>query len=195
MKKTIKVILMAFIPFLSACSTQLNVYRDVTPELDLSQFFKGHLEAYGIVQDYKGRVTRRFRADILGHWEGNNGLLDELFYFDDGEEQHRCWRLVKSGENYSGTAGDVIGQATGSTSGNALNWGYVLAVPVGGKVWNIRLDDWMYLVDENNLINRASMYKFGIEVGQITLYIRKVSDKPHRDLTAGCELVMGNDDG
>lgn len=189
MKSLGKVIVMALIPFLSACSTKLDDYRGVEPELDLSQFFNGHLEAYGIVQDYKGKVSRRFRADILGRWEGDQGVLDELFYFADGEEQHRCWQLQKSGKRYTGQAGDVIGLAEGEVAGNALNWQYTLAVPVNGKTWNIKLNDWMFLVDENNLINRASMYKFGLEVGEITLYIKKVSDQPHRELTGGCSIA------
>lgn len=189
MKSLGKVLVMALIPFLSACSTKLDDYRGVEPELDLSQFFNGHLEAYGIVQDYKGKVSRRFKADILGRWEGDQGILDELFYFADGEEQHRCWQLQKSGKRYMGQAGDVIGLAEGEVAGNALNWQYTLAVPVNGKTWNIKLNDWMFLVDEQNLINRASMYKFGLEVGEITLYIRKVSDQPHRELTGGCSLA------
>jgi hypothetical protein len=189
MKSLGKVIVMALIPFLTACSTKLDDYRGEEPQLDLSQFFNGHLEAYGIVQDYKGKVSRRFKADILGSWEGDQGILDELFYFADGEEQHRCWLLQKSGKRYQGQAGDVIGLAEGEVAGNALNWQYTLAVPVNGKTWNIKLNDWMFLVDEHNLINRASMYKFGIEVGEITLYIRKVSDQPHRELTTGCSLA------
>jgi hypothetical protein len=179
---------MISLPFLTACAASLDDYKEEQPALDLSQFFNGHLEAYGIVQDYKGKVTRRFRADILGAWNNNAGVLDEQFFFTDGEEQHRCWQLRKRGNEYRGTAADVIGEAAGTTSGNALNWSYVLAIPVGDKVWNITLDDWMYLVDENNLINRASMRKFGLEVGQLTLHIRKVSDQPHRALTNGCQI-------
>lgn len=186
MKLIGRVIVMALIPFLSACSTSLDDYRGTQPELDLKQFFNGHLEAYGIVQDYKGKVARRFRADILGSWEGEQGLLDEQFIFDDGEEQHRCWQLERMGTRYQGTAGDVVGMAEGEVAGNTLNWQYILAVPVNGKTWNLKLNDWMFLVDENNLINRASMYKFGLEVGEITLYIRKISDQPHRELTLGC---------
>ena len=186
MQRLGRVIVMALIPFLSACSASLDDYRGTQPELDLKQFFNGHLEAYGIVQDYKGKVARRFRADILGTWDGEHGLLDEQFIFDDGEEQHRCWQLDRMGNRYQGTAGDVVGMAEGEVAGNALNWQYTLAVPVNGKTWNLKLNDWMFLVDENNLINRASMYKFGLEVGEITLYIRKISDQPHRELTLGC---------
>ena len=179
---------MALFSFLLGCSANLDDYKTVKPELDLSEFFNGHLEAYGIVQDFKGKVSRRFKADILGQWQGDEGVLDELFYFADGEEQHRCWRLQQSGKHYTGTAADVIGQAKGEVAGNALNWKYTLAIPVADKVWEIKLDDWMFLVDENNLINRATMYKFGIAVGEITLYIRKVSDQPHRALSQGCRI-------
>lgn len=187
-KNLAKVTLMVSIPFISACAVNIDEYSEVKPELDLSEFFNGHLEAYGIVQDFKGKVSRRFTADILGQWEGDKGVLDEQFVFADGEEQHRCWHLNKSGQEYTGTAGDVVGEAKGKVAGNALNWSYVLSVPVEGKYWNISLNDWMYLVDENNLINRAKMSKFGLEVGQITLYIRKVSSQAHRPLTPGCRI-------
>lgn len=188
MKGLNRLLIMGMLTTLLGCSTTIDDYSGVEPKLDLSQFFNGHLEAYGIVQDFKGKVTRRFKADILGHWQGNQGVLDELFIFDDGEEQQRCWRLQKNGQQYSGTAGDVIGEASGRVAGNALNWRYRLAVPVDGKVWHIDLNDWMYLVDESNLINRAKMMKFGLEVGQITLYIRKISDSPHRELSRSCRI-------
>ena len=54
-----------------------------------------------------------------------------------------------------------------------MRWQYVLDVPVDGKTWAIRFDDWMYLLDDNTLANRSSMTKFGIEVGQVTLFFRK----------------------
>lgn len=66
-----------------------------------------------------------------------------------------------------------MGEALGEVSGNAFRRGYVLSLPVDGKVYDIRLDDWMYLIDENTMANRAFMTKFGFEVGQITLFFRK----------------------
>ena len=62
----------------------------------------------------------------------------------------------------------------GTTAGNALNWQYVLNVKMDdGSTMALSLDDWMYLIDSDNMINRTSMYKFGIPVGEITLYIGK----------------------
>jgi len=141
-----------------------------------------------MVQDFRGKVTRRFKADIVGQWQGNHGVLDEHFEFSDGELQSRCWQLTKSGNRYTGQAGDVVGDAVGETSGNALNWKYVLQVPVDGKTWNLKIDDWLYLVDENNLINRSNLYKFGLKVGQITLSIHKIDDQPRQPLSPDCQL-------
>ncbi|MDF2182832.1 DUF3833 domain-containing protein [Neptuniibacter sp. CAU 1671] len=173
---------------LSGCASNIEEYNGTEPALVLSEFFSGHLEAHGIVQDGSGKVVRRFKADLLGHWQGDQGVLDEQFLFADGEEQARCWQLDRKGNQYTGRAGDVVGTAQGQVAGNALHWNYQLEVPVEGKVWVLTLDDWMYLLDQEYLINRTGMYKFGFKVGEITLFIRKISDQPHRELTDGCHL-------
>lgn len=181
--------LLLAIPFiLGGCSATLEDYQDDTPKLVLSEFFQGRLEAYGMVQDRSGKVTRRFRAEIRAEWHDQHGILDEQFWFNDGEEQQRCWRLQQQGAHYTGTADDVVGTAAGEVSGNALNWRYQLAIPVDGREWHIDLDDWMYLIDEHNLLNRARMSKLGIDVGEITLYIRKVSAAPGQPFNVNCQL-------
>jgi hypothetical protein len=62
-----------------------------------------------------------------------------------------------------------VGEATGQTRGNAFNWRYTMALPVDGKVWNVELDDWMYLMDDKVMINKAVMSKFGLRLGEVTL--------------------------
>jgi len=54
-----------------------------------------------------------------------------------------------------------------------LNWNYTLLLPVDGKVYEMQMDDWMFLIDAQTMINRTSMRKFGIEVGQVSLFFRK----------------------
>jgi len=70
----------------------------------------------------------------------------------------------------------VIGEARGEVSGNALRWRYVLSLPVDDEVYRVDFDDWMYLIDEQTLANRSFMSKFGIELGQVTLFFRKRAD-------------------
>ena len=63
----------------------------------------------------------------------------------------------------------MIGEALGELSGNALRWRYVLALPVDGKTWNVDFDDWMFLMDEKVMMNRSTMSKWGINLGEVTL--------------------------
>ncbi|MBP8189504.1 MAG: DUF3833 family protein, partial [Aeromonas sp.] len=76
--------------------------------------------------------------------------------------------------HWRGTASDVVGEAVGKTAGFALNWRYQLdlALP-DGEVVRVSFDDWMYLLDEDRLINRAAISKFGIHLGEVILYIER----------------------
>lgn len=159
---------------LSACSTHISDYEHVEPRLALDKFFVGDLVAYGMVQDRSGKVTQRFRADIVATWDGNQGILDEVFYWDDGREETRVWEITKTGPNsYEGTAGDVVGTARGTTAGNALHWVYQLEVPWRDGTIAITLDDWMFLLDDDRLVNKTEMRKFGFRVGEITIFIER----------------------
>jgi NOL1/NOP2/fmu family ribosome biogenesis protein len=66
-----------------------------------------------------------------------------------------------------------VGEATGRVSGNAFRWQYTMALPVDGRVWHVDFDDWMFLVDDKVLLNRAEMSKFGIRLGEVTLSFLK----------------------
>lgn len=176
---------------LASCAPSVQHYGDQSPEFRPEQFFSGQLTAVGIVQDFTGEVTRRFEADIVAQWQGNQGILDEKFIFNDGEEQWRCWRLEQHADALVGTAGDVVGEATGRVSGNTLNWQYVLRVArENGDTVDVRLDDWLYLVNKDYLINRTSMHKFGLPVGEITLAIHRVNDQPQRANRKECRLAI-----
>ena len=151
-------------------------YENTSPKLDLKTFFNGKLKVYGMVQDMSGRMTRRFTADIDASWNGNTGILDEVFYFDDGEQQTRIWTLQDLGNgNYTGTAGDVVGEASGSARGAVFHWRYTLTIPYDGDTLDVKLDDWLYLIADDRLLNRTSINKFGLQVGEITLMIEKLS--------------------
>jgi len=161
--------------FISCGSINVEEYSNAEPKLDMKTYFDGDLKAYGILQDRSGKVTRKFTADIAASWEGNIGILDETFYFDDGENSKRLWKLKLDGSTITGTAGDVVGEASGELAGNTLFWSYVLSVPYKGKAIDVKIDDWLYLVTEDKLINKSVLKKFGFRVGELTLIIEKVS--------------------
>jgi hypothetical protein len=153
---------------------RVDSYRDEQPVLDLMEYFDGEIEARGMFQDRSGQVIKRFNVAIKGSWAGNVGTLEEDFVYSDGTTDRRVWTITKIDEhNYTGTAGDVIGEAKGEAFGNALRWRYVLALDVDGKTWHMDFDDWMFLVDDKVMLNRSEMRKFGFRVGEVTLSFRK----------------------
>ena len=160
---------------ISCSSPNLTDYANTAPELSLEAFFNGDLKAYGIVLDRNGKLTRRFSVTIKAEWENNKGIINEWFIFDDGEKSTRTWQLTKEKNNtYSGTANDVIGVAKGNTNGSALYWEYDLLITVDGREYQVTLDDWMYLIDNNRLFNKTDITKFGFKVGEVILYIEKI---------------------
>ncbi|GAA4022611.1 DUF3833 domain-containing protein [Actimicrobium antarcticum] len=149
-------------------------YADQKPTLDLQQYFNGTLDAQGMFQDRSGEVIKRFSVVMVGSWKGDVGTLDEDFTYSDGKKERRIWTLRKTGAGtYVGTAADVVGEAQGVVAGNALRWKYVLALPVDGKVINVTMEDWMYLMDQRVMLNRAAMSKFGFHIGDVTLSFTK----------------------
>jgi hypothetical protein len=44
---------------------------------------------------------------------------------------------------------------------------------VDGSVYEVQFDDWMYLMDNKVMLNKAQMSKFGIRLGEVTLSFYK----------------------
>lgn len=160
---------------LAGCaSPQVTDYAQQRPLLELDRYFNGRVLAHGIFQKRGGEVVRRFAVVMDCHWEGNQGVLDEAFTYADGSTQRRVWRLTKHADGrYTGRADDVVGEAQGQESGNAFRWNYTLRLPVDGKEVEVQFDDWMFLVDERVMLNRATMSKFGVTLGEVLLSFTK----------------------
>ncbi len=160
---------------LAGCaSTGVEQYRTEQPTLDIKNYLNGTLDAWGMFQGRSGEVKKRFHVVIDAKWTGDTGVLDENFKWSDGTTSRRVWTLTKQADgSFRGRADDVVGEAIGEVSGNALRWRYVLALPVDGKVYNVDFDDWMFLMDDKVMMNRSYMSKWGFNLGEVTLTFAK----------------------
>ncbi|MDP3886964.1 DUF3833 domain-containing protein [Hydrogenophaga sp.] len=156
---------------MSGCSTpKVSDYAAQKPVLELRDYFNGTLDAYGIFTDRSGQVVKRFTVVMECSWQGDQGVLDELFSYSDGSTQRRVWRLQRLADGrFTGQADDVVGTAQGQQSGNAFHWTYTLALPVDGRVIEVQFDDWMYLMTDKVMLNKAAMRKWGVSLGEVTL--------------------------
>ena len=160
---------------LAGCAgPQISDYAAEKPVLDMRQYFNGTLDAYGVFTDRSGKVVKRFTVVMACSWQGppgaETGVLDEAFTYSDGSTDRRIWTLKRTPDGkYTGTAADVAGQALGEEQGNTFRWGYTLKLPVDGRVIEVQFDDWMYLMNEKVMLNKAVMSKFGFKLGEVTL--------------------------
>lgn len=161
---------------LTGCTSGIDEYQKSQPTFALFDYFIGDTQAWGMIQNYKGQQVRRFDVKIKGELNDDQQLvLTEDFVFNDGEVQRRVWTITQHADgHYTGTANDVIGEAKGYEAGNVLHWQYVLALDVDGDTYHLNFDDWMYRQDDTRIFNVAKMKKWGITVGEVTLFFQKV---------------------
>jgi hypothetical protein len=120
-------------------------------KLNLEEFFDGQVLAYGQFQDVFGTVRRRFDVEINGTWDGETLTLVEDFISEDNSTEQRVWSLIKTGDN----------------------WKYEIDLPVPDGTMRVTFDDWMWLLSDDRLLNRAYMKRAGIDIGDVIITFEK----------------------
>ncbi|MFC3092648.1 DUF3833 domain-containing protein [Alteromonas sediminis] len=171
------VLLLAAWTLLSGCSLSIDgeQYQSLSPKLDIRTFFDGQVKAWGIVQNRSGEVVQRFVVDIDGTREGNTLTLDETFeyFMGDGPEK-RIWVITYNEDgSFTGEAGDIMGKASGRSYGNAFNFQYEMDLPVGDTSYEVAFNDWFWAFDQETLMNRAYIQKFGIVMAEVTIFMQR----------------------
>ncbi|WP_299969142.1 DUF3833 domain-containing protein [uncultured Roseobacter sp.] len=143
-------------------------------EFNLEQFFDGRVTASGQFQDVFGTVRRRFDVEVTGTWDGETLRLVEDFVYEDGSTEQRIWSLQKTGpETWRGRAPGVIGEAFGEERGDTFNWQYEIDLPVPDGTLRVRFDDWMWMLSDTRVLNRAYMKRFGVDIGEVIIVFDK----------------------
>ena len=157
-------------------------YSDLVPVLHLRDHLTGRLTCDGMIFGPTGRVTSRFRADMNVAWDGPNGVMDELFHYDDGSTQERQWRLtIGTDGSVRAEADDVIGAGHGTVGGNALGLRYRIRLPEANGGHVLDAVDWMYLQRDGTILNRSQFRKFGIRVAELFCTMRPAPTEENDD--------------
>jgi hypothetical protein len=160
----------------AGCSRpSLNDESLSTRDFNLEEYFAGNSVAYGQFQDRFGKVRQRFVVDLEGEWDGTTLTLTEDFTYDDGRTEQRIWKLKKTGDDtWEGTAAGVQGLAKGEENGDTFNWAYTIDLPLAnGKTQRVSFDDWMWLLPDGRVLNKAYMSRFGVTLGEVTIFFEQ----------------------
>lgn len=156
-------------------SMRIDDFADTSPRFRPEDYFSGKTRAWGFFQDRFGTIRREFTVDIDGRVDGDRLILDEDFLYADGERANRVWTIRQVGDGvYEGTAADVIGTAHGRAVGRAMNWVYEFELPRGDSTLRVTMDDWMFLQDDEVMLNRTTVSKFGIKLGEVVIFFRRI---------------------
>nr|WP_306671636.1 DUF3833 domain-containing protein [Endozoicomonas sp. ONNA2] len=160
---------------LTGCSAMnIEDYAASEPSLKIEHYFAGETVAWGMFQDRFGNVQQRFKVLMTAEVNDDVLTLNEHFIYSDGNESNRIWQVNIMGDGqYLGTAGDIVGQAIGRSAGNAFNFKYRMRLPIRGREWVMTFDDWMFLQDDGVLLNVATMSKWGVKLGTLTVAFAK----------------------
>ncbi|WP_299899669.1 DUF3833 family protein [uncultured Ruegeria sp.] len=175
-RSVIACVAIASLALLTACSSKPKVPKTFLSDrqLNLEDFFEGETVAYGQFQDVLGNIPRRFKVDIDGTWDGETLTLIEDFVYDDGATEQRIWALTKTGEDtWTGMAPGVLGAASGIERGDTFNWKYKIDLPIKDGTMRVTFDDWMWLLDDDRLLNRAYVSRYGVRLGEVILFFEK----------------------
>ncbi|MEO0356921.1 MAG: DUF3833 domain-containing protein [Pseudomonadota bacterium] len=148
-------------------------YQTHGPFFDIRERFNGPLVCEGVVYGPLGRVTSRFVAEFDAHWDGNVGVMKEVFRYDSGSVQHREWTLtVQDDGRITAQAPDLVGKGSGKQSGSSVLLQYTIKLTedAGGHALNVT--DWMYLMENGVIMNRSQFRKFGIKVAELVATMR-----------------------
>ena len=67
------------------------------------------------------------------------------------------------------------GKASGESFGNAFNWHYLTDFPVGKSSYKVKFDYWIWAFDENTIMKRSCITKFGITFAEVTILYAKTT--------------------
>ena len=150
-------------------------FRSETPRFEPDRFFEGPVHSWGVIESRSGQPKSRVRGTLHGERAGAELVVTQDLAFDDGHAQHRVWHIRRLDEHrYEAILNDATGPSIGHAYGNAFHWKYTLQAARGGWFGRVRMEHWMYLMsDGETLINRVTISKLGIRLGQVTETFRR----------------------
>jgi hypothetical protein len=152
---------------------------------DITSFLEGRTLAWGIFEDRFGRLRRRFDVEMTGHWDGDTFVLAETFVYDTGEREARTW-FVRQRDNgqFTATCDDCVGEAQGQCAADSITMSYRFRLKLEARTVTVDFRDRIYRMGTGHAVNRATMSKWGVVLGELSLFFHKPDIAKHEATAA-----------
>ncbi len=172
--KQILILIVGVLGFSGCSQMKASQFSEYSPRFVPEEYFLGRGQAHGVFFDRFGKMRKSFQLTLEGRLEGDLLILAEDLRYSDGRQLNREYRIQKKDDHHYTVSSEAFdGDGTIESYGNVLNWKYVLKEEIGGDIWHLSFDDWMFLQEDGVVLNRAYASKFGLSVGEVFLTFRK----------------------
>jgi hypothetical protein len=154
---------------LSGCSAPLppEAFADTTPAFDPLTFWTGRTTSWGVIENRNGAPAAIVTTSTVATPDGPDALNMTQHVLTGGQDTTRTWHMRRLGNNhFQATANDMVGVAQGTASGRTFHWTW--ATHPNNPATNLTMEQWMYLADNNTLMNRTIITKLGIRLAEVT---------------------------
>ncbi len=159
--------------FLSFRAQSPADYAGTGPTFKMKEALNGEILSEGLIYGPNGKMSNSFVARMVGEWDGNTGTLSEYFTYSNGKEMTRKWYLtLGTGNTFTATADDIVGEGKGTISGATVKLTYRIMLPEDAGGHTLDVTDWMYLTENGVIMNRSEMRKFGVKVAELVATMR-----------------------
>ncbi len=140
------------------------------PAFDPIAYWTGHVHSRGVLENRSGEPDDFVTTDCVGEADGVDALqMHQTITLGDGSVTRREWHMRRvTGGRFEATANDMVGTAVGEASGSGFHWSWVLATKPGNPLFDVTMNQWMYLMDGETMVNRTVITKLGITLAQVT---------------------------
>jgi hypothetical protein len=146
----------------------------VPDRFDITRFFAGRTRGRGVFEDRFGRLRRQFEATFDGRFVGADFVIDEAFTYDDGATEHRQWTITPSQNgHFTATCSDCVGVAVAEATDQSWRMRYDFRLKFGSRAMIVNFDDRVYRVSGRIALNRATISKWGVRIGEVSVVFEK----------------------
>lgn len=158
-----------------AVSPLASAVAAAPPRLVLHEWFQGRTHAVGAFLNRFTGEERRLAVDLIGRWNGRRLTLFEDFFYADGERDQKTWVFERTGpETYRGTREDVVVPAeVTSPAPDTVVFGYTADLQLPSGITRLGFQDKLVLRPDGTVLNTATVSRFFIPVGDVTLVFRR----------------------